>query len=67
MVPENQNYVASIGAIRLAMNNLTLSKYKPIFPESNIIGVDLQLREILLERFDRYMEQQKLLFNLKNC
>ena len=49
------------------MNNLSISKYKPIFPESNVIGVDLQLREILLERFDRYMEHQKLLFNLKNC
>ena len=67
LVPENQDYVASIGAIRLAMNNLTMSKYKPIFPESNVIGVDLPLREILLERFDRYMEHQKLLFNLTNC
>ena len=67
LVPENQDYVASIGAIRLAMNNLTMSKYKPIFPESNVIDVDLPLREILLERFDRYMEHQKLLFNLTNC
>jgi sugar (pentulose or hexulose) kinase len=67
LVPENQDYVASIGAIRLAMNNLTMSKYKPIFPESNVIDVDLRLREILLDRFDRYIEHQKLLFNLKNC
>ena len=67
LVPENQDYVASIGAIRLAMNNLTMSKYKPIFPEYNVIDVDLPLREILLERFDRYMEHQKLLFNLTNC
>ena len=66
LVPENQDYVASIGAIRLAMNNLTMSKYKPIFKESNVIGVDLLLRETL-ERFDRYMEHQKIIIQPKNC
>ena len=65
-VPENQDFVASVGAVRLAMKSLTKNKHKFKSPNTISVEVDSLLREALLERFDQYLIHQKLLFNINN-
>ena len=66
IVPENQDFVASVGAVRLAMKCLTKNKHKFKSPNVKLVEVDSLLRELLLERFDQYLTHQKLLFNLNH-
>ena len=66
VVPENQDFVASIGAVRLAMKHLTKNKHKFKSPNAKPVEVDSLLREVLLERFDQYLIHQKLLININN-
>ncbi|MDP6247834.1 MAG: xylulokinase [SAR324 cluster bacterium] len=66
IVPENQDFVASVGTVRLAIKHLTKNKHKIKFPKAKPVEVDSLLREVLLERFDQYLIHQKLLFNINN-
>ena len=56
--PENQDFVASVGAVRLAIKRLTKNKHKFKSLYAKPVEVESLLREVLLERFDQYLIHQ---------